>query len=167
MAQKNLHDFNGRFCESDFENAFISFLEDAGWTYLFGEIVERKNPREVLISADLHNFLHGQNPDLNEEEIQQLCDNVRLAGAETDFAALHKVYGWMVNGIQFTPQNGLAKTVNLIDFTDTARNIFRVVNQFSVDYVNNDETALLLSCKPSLMRWRLKPESQKTMKTYS
>src|SRR5574344_59288 len=140
MAQKNLHDFNGRFCESDFENAFISFLEDAGWTYLFGEIVERKNPREVLISADLHNFLHGQNPDLNEEEIQQLCDNVRLAGAETDFAALHKVYGWMVNGIQFTPQNGLAKTVNLIDFTDTARNIFRVVNQFSVDYVNNGQT---------------------------
>ncbi len=140
MQKKNLINYNGRFCESDFENAFISFLEDAGWTYLFGENVERKNPREVLISADLHNFLHTQNPDLNEEEIQQLCDNVRLAGAETDFAALHKVYGWMVNGIQFTPQSGLAKTVNLINFTDTDRNIFRVVNQFSVDYVNNGQT---------------------------
>jgi type I restriction enzyme, R subunit len=140
MQKKNLINFNGRFCESDFENAFISFLEDAGWTYLSGENVERKNPREVLISADLHNFLHAQNPDLNEEEIQQLCDNVRLAGAETHFATLHKIYGWMVNGIQFTPQSGLAKTVSLINFTDSAQNIFRVVNQFSVDYVNNGQT---------------------------
>ena len=70
MQKKNLINYNGRFCESDFENAFISFLEDAGWTYLFGENVERKNPREVLISADLYNFLHARNPDLNEEEIQ-------------------------------------------------------------------------------------------------
>ena len=140
MQKKNLINFNGRFCESDFENVFISFLEGAGWTYLSGEDVERKNSREVLISADLHTFLHAQNPDLNKEEIQQLCDNVRLAGAETDFATLHKIYGWMVNGIQFTPQSGLAKTVRLINFTDSSQNIFRVVNQFSVDYVNNGQT---------------------------
>ena len=28
-----LKQFNGRFCEYDFENVFIKYLEDAGWTY--------------------------------------------------------------------------------------------------------------------------------------
>ena len=66
--------------------------------------------REVLYTDDLEQFLCHTNPDLAAEEIRQVIDTVRLAGAESDFATLHKVYGWMVNGIQFTSgwlgQNG-------------------------------------------------------------
>lgn len=139
MAKK-LINFNGRFCESDFENAFLSFLEDAGWSYLSGDQIRRDNPGEVLCLSDLRDFLTRQNPDLTEEEIIRLCDTVRLAGAESDFAVLHKVYGWTVDGIAFTPQSGQAKTVQLIDFDRPAENIFRAVNQFSVDYVNSGQT---------------------------
>ena len=31
-----LHNFNGRYCESEYENAFLSFLEQEGWAYLAG-----------------------------------------------------------------------------------------------------------------------------------
>ena len=31
-----LKNFNGRYCESDYENAFLSFLEREGWQYLSG-----------------------------------------------------------------------------------------------------------------------------------
>ena len=139
MAKK-LINFNGRFCESDFENAFLSFLEDAGWSYLAGDSIKRGSPAEVLYLDDLKAFLTRQNPDLTEEEIIRLCDMIRLAGGESDFAVLHKVYGWTVDGISFTPQSGHAKTVQLIDFDRPAENIFRAVNQFSVDYVNNGQT---------------------------
>ena len=139
MAKK-LINFNGRFCESDFENAFLSFLEDAGWSYLAGDSIKRSSPAEVLCLDDLKDFLTRQNPDLTEEEIIRLCDTVRLAGAESDFAVLHKVYGWTVDGIAFSPQSGQAKTVQLIDFDRPAENIFRAVNQFSVDYVNSGQT---------------------------
>lgn len=139
MAKK-LINFNGRFCESDFENAFLSFLEDAGWSYLAGDSIKRSSPADVLCLDDLKDFLTRQNPDLTEEEITRLCDTVRLAGAESDFAVLHKVYGWTVDGIAFTPQSGQAKTVQLIDFDRPAENIFRAVNQFSVDYVNSGQT---------------------------
>lgn len=88
---------------------------------------------------ELEKFLVKTNNDLNTEEIQQLVDNVRLVGAESDFATLHKVYGWMVNGIQFTPQNGLPRMISLIDFENPENNIFTVVNQFSVEYINNGE----------------------------
>ncbi len=139
MAKK-LINFNGRFCESDFENAFLSFLENAGWSYLAGDSIKRSSPAEVLCLDDLKDFLTRQNPDLTEEEIIRLCDTVRLAGAESDFAVLHKVYGWTVDGIAFTTQSGQAKTVQLIDFDRPAENIFRAVNQFSVDYVNSGQT---------------------------
>lgn len=139
MAKK-LINFNGRFCESDFENAFLSFLEDAGWSYLAGDSIKRGSPADVLCLDDLKDFLTRQNPGLTEEEITRLCDTVRLAGAESDFAVLHKVYNWTVNGIPFTPQSGLAKNISLIDFESPSQNIFRAVNQFSVDYVNSGQT---------------------------
>ena len=132
-----LKNYNGRYCESDFENAFIGFLEAEGWQYLPGGSIPRQKKDEVLHGDDLEAFLTKTNPDLLPEEIRQISDNVRLVGAESDFATLHKVYGWMVDGVQYTPQNGLARMVQLIDFENPKNNIFRVVNQLVVEYINN------------------------------
>ena len=135
-----LKNFNGRYCESDYENAFLSFLEREGWQYLFGGGIPRASRKEVLYTDDLEQLLSNTNPDLTPDEVRQIIDTVRLAGAESDFATLHKVYGWMVNGIQFTPQNGLPRMVPLIDFEHPENNIFRAVNQFTVEYTNNGQT---------------------------
>lgn len=45
----------------------------------------------------------------------------------------------MVNGIQFTPQNGIPRMIPLIDFENPDNNIFRAVNQFTVEYTNNGQ----------------------------
>lgn len=135
-----LKNFNGRYCESDYENAFLSFLEREGWQYLSGGGIPRASRREVLYTDDLEQFLSNTNSDLTPDEVRQIIDTVRLAGAESDFATLHKVYGWMVNGIQFTPQNDLPRMVPLIDFEHPENNIFRAVNQFTVEYTNNGQT---------------------------
>ena len=137
---KNLKNINGRFVESDFENALIAFLEQEGWQYTYGDDIHRANRKEVLCMDDLHKFLEQHNPNLSNDEIQQIAENVRLVGADTDFATLHKVYGWMVDGIQYVNKAGEPMMVPLIDFAEPNKNIFRVVNQFTVDYVNNGET---------------------------
>ena len=134
-----LHEYAGRYCESEYENAFLSFLEAEGWQYLPGNSISRRSRREVLYEDDLEQFLSKTNPDLVSEEVRQIMDTVRLVGAESDFATLHKVYGWMVNGIQFTPQSGVARMLGLIDFDDPDNNIFRAVNQFTVEYTNNGQ----------------------------
>ena len=134
-----LQNYNGRYCESEYENAFLSFLEEVGWQYLPGNSIARSSKREVLYADDLEQFLCKTNPDLLAEEVRQIMDTVRLAGAESDFATLHKVYSWMVNGIQFTPQSGIARMVALIDFDNPDNNIFRAVNQFTVEYTNNGQ----------------------------
>lgn len=135
-----LKEFNGRYCESDYENAFLRFLEGEGWQYLSGGSIPRTSRRDVLYIDDLEQFLRTSNPDLTPEEIRQIIDTVRLVGAESEFATLHKVYGWMVNGIQFIPQEGLPRMVDLIDFKIPENNVFRAVNQFAVEYTNNGQT---------------------------
>lgn len=135
-----LREYNGRYCEADFESAFLSFLEAEGWQYLFGNSIPRASRRDVLYVDDLEQFLRKANPDLLAEEIRQIIDTVRLAGGESDFATLHKVYGWMVDGIQFVPQGKPARMVALIDFENPENNIFRAVNQFTVEYTNNGQT---------------------------
>ena len=134
-----LQNYNGHYCESQYEYAFISFLENEGWHYLAGNSIPRSSKREVLYLDDMEQFLTKTNPDLQADEVRHIMDNVRLVGAETDFATLHRVYGWMVDGVQFAPQAGLPKMVKLIDFEHPENNLFRVVNQFTVEYINNGQ----------------------------
>lgn len=134
-----LKEYNGHYCESEYEYAFVGFLEAEGWDYISGNNIKRVNKRDVLIADDFKKFIADNNPELTDNEVNQIFDSVRLVGAESDFATLHKVYGWMVDGIQFTPQDGLAKMISLIDFENPDNNIFRVVNQFTVEYTNNGQ----------------------------
>ena len=141
-----LKNINGHFVESDYENALIAFLEREGWQYLYGDSISRVNRKEVLYMDDLFVFLKDNNNNVKDEELQRIADNVRLVGADSDFATLHKVYKWMVNGVPAVDKDGRPTTVNLIDFTcidnplNVNKNIFRVVNQFTVDYINNGVT---------------------------
>lgn len=139
-----LKNINGRFVESDFENALITFLEQEAWHYLYGDNIPRMSRKEVLYMDDLVQFLKKTNPDLEDEDILQIAENVRLVGSDSDFATLHKVYGWMVDGMQYVTKKGIPRTINLIDFENLENpdrnNIFRVINQFTVEYVNNGET---------------------------
>ena len=134
-----LKEFCGHYCESEYEYAFIAFLESAGWEYSSGNNIARTSKRDVLIADDFKKFIASTNPELDQYEVDSIFDNVRLVGSESDFSTLHKVYGWAVNGIQFTPKDGLAKMIPLIDFENPANNIFRAVNQFVVEYTNNGQ----------------------------
>lgn len=146
MAKPRLKNINGHFVESDYENALIAFLEREGWQYLYGDSIQRASRKEVLNTEDLLQFLKTHHSHVKDEELQRIADNVRLVGAATDFATLHKVYRWMINGIPAIDKDGKPTTVNLIDFSQVDNpdcentNIFRVVNQFTVDYINNGVT---------------------------
>ena len=130
---------NGRFCESDYEYALISFLENEGWVYSAGPDIAREYKRDVLIIDDLKDYLNNNYSDLSESEVKRLIDSVKLVGAETDFATLHKFYKWIVDGFNFQLDNGETIIIDLIDFekNKTLNNIFKVVNQLSIEYINN------------------------------
>lgn len=134
-----LKNYNGRFCESDFENALIGMLENEGWTYMPGDTIPRESLRETLYIDDLEQFLSKLESKLTIEDIRQVTDKIRLVGGESDFAALHLVYGWMIDGVQIISESGEARTVPIIDFDHPEENNFRVVNQFTVEYTDNGQ----------------------------
>lgn len=132
-----LKDFYGKYCESEYEYALLAFLEREGWLYALGTQIGRQTKRDVLIENDFKSAVQDNNPGLTDEDINQLYNNVKLVGSTTDFATLHKFYGWLVNGYQFTPQNGQPRMIQFIDFEHPEKNMFRAVNQFVVEYSNN------------------------------
>lgn len=132
-----LKDYYGKYCESEYEYALLAFLEKEGWLYALGTQIGRETKRDVLIENDFKSFVNDINPGLTEADVNQLYNNVKLVGSTTDFATLHKFYGWIVNGYQFTPQNGQPRMIQFIDFEHPGKNIFRAVNQFTVEYTNN------------------------------
>ena len=134
-----LVNYNGRFCEQDFENAIIRMFEDAGWQYTFGDDIPRSGGMDVLITEDIHSFVAAAHPFLVPDEVTELVNRIRLAGAESEFATLHHIYTMLVDGVQFTAQDGTPHMIRFIDFEHPENNAFRVVNQFTVDYVNNGQ----------------------------
>ena len=134
-----LVNYNGRFCEQDFENAIIQMFEEAGWRYTFGDDIPRSGGTDVLILEDLYAFVAVAHPFLIPDEVTELVNRIRLAGAESEFATLHRIYTMLVDGVQFTGQDGMPHMIRFIDFEHPEYNTFRVVNQFTVDYVNNGQ----------------------------
>lgn len=134
-----LKKINRHFCESDYEYALISFLENEGWVYSSGPDIAREYKRDVLIIDDLKDYLNNNYSDLSASEVKRLIDNIKLVGAETDFATLHKFYKWVVDGFNFQLDNGETVPISLINFENnkTLNNIFKVVNQLSIEYINN------------------------------
>lgn len=144
-----LKNYNGRYCESEYESAFIAFLQSVGWTYLPGNKIKRCY-RDVLIADDFRAFITKANTDLLEEEIEQIYDTVRLVGAESDFATLHKVYKWMVDGIQFTPQSGLP--IQVMAMVDAIHEDDSNALKEKFHLLSNDEK-ISVNAKENLISW--------------
>ena len=135
-----LSEYNGHYCESEYEYAFIGFLEQEGWEYCSGNNINRVTKRDVLIKDDFFSFLKNNQPQLKEFDLETVYDQVRLIGGESDFATLHKAYGWMVDGLNFIDSDGENKHVELIDFDNPSNNVFKVVNQLVIEYTNNGKS---------------------------
>ena len=85
-----LKEFNGIYCESDYEYTFIELLKREGWKYLSGKALKRLKKTDVLITDDFIEFISSTNKTLADDEIQQIFDIVRLVGSESDFETFRK-----------------------------------------------------------------------------
>ena len=56
MAKPRLKNINGRFVESDYENALIAFLEREGWQYLYDDSIHRASRKDYRQIADGASF---------------------------------------------------------------------------------------------------------------
>lgn len=126
----------GKIYESEFEEAFIQYLEECHWTHTFGDDVHRLLT-DPIIEEDLRWYLTSRysQKNLTDSEIDGVVANIRNVGGATDYLALQNSFYLYRDGYDFTYSDNrdIPFKMEYIDFENPSRNRFRCVNQFVME----------------------------------
>lgn len=123
----------GKFTEDQLEQAIIELFQLQGYTYVHGENIHRQY-EDVLLEDDLRTYLFGRYTDLSEVEVQKIINKIALIQASPLYLGNKEAF-WLVNegfDLQRDDISKVALHVDYIDYDHPDKNIFKVVNQYSV-----------------------------------
>ena len=129
----------GKYYESDYEEAFVLLMQENGWTYTFGEDIQRKYT-DALIEEDLMQFLrftYGSR-NLTDSDFNTFVANLRNASGDTEYLSLYNAFKLYHEGQDKVDGNGDSFKLIYIDFDNPKNNIFRCVNQFEMHQGNEN-----------------------------
>jgi len=128
------HFVRGEFLESDFEKAFIELFEGQGYCHVSGGSIHRRY-EDILLLDDLRSFLcsHYDN-SLSEVEIQKIVNQLALINSSPLYSGNRDAFRLVTEGfdLEREDRSRVALHVDYIDFDNPEGNIFKVVNQYSV-----------------------------------
>lgn len=126
---------NGKYFESDYEEAFVELLQEQGWIYNYGGELHRKYT-DTILEDDLRNYICSRYGDkgLEKYDINLLVSRIRNVGGTNDYDSLVTTYKLYHDGIDysFIDANKEVFHFNYIDFEHPDNNIYRCVNQLEV-----------------------------------
>lgn len=132
----------GKFYESEYEEALIDLLKDEGWQYTSGKQIHREI-RECLLIDELKDSLKYRYPELNSQDVDAVVNQLRHASGQTHFERLRSTFVLVRDGFRYTRNaNGEKFDITFVDFVDTSKNTFRVVNQLEVGYGSKDDVRI-------------------------
>lgn len=123
----------GKFTEDQLEQAIIELFQLQGYTYVHGESIHRQY-EDILLEDDLRAYLLGRYKDLSEVEVQKIINKIGLIQASPLYLGNRETF-WLVNegfDLQRDDISKVALHVDYIDYDNPEKNIFKVVNQYSV-----------------------------------
>jgi type I restriction enzyme R subunit len=123
----------GQFTEQQLENAIIAFFEEQGYVHIHGENIHRQFD-DILLEDDLRAFLTANHADLTENETARVIGNLRNIPAAPLYDGNRAAF-WLINegfNLQRDEPRKIALHINYIDFDEPENNIFKIVNQYSV-----------------------------------
>lgn len=131
---------NGKYYESEYEEAFCDLLREQGWIIEHGDDLHRKYT-DALIEEDLMLFLKEQYSDagLTDTDYCNIVSRLRNISGATDYASHREAYKLYHDGlnISFSDQSKPSVHIDYIDYQkhddkSKSYNIFRAVNQFEM-----------------------------------
>ena len=125
---------NGKFDEAELERAIIELFEREGYEHLNGD--EIHTPDEILLPDDLRKFISTRYADenLTAAELEKIINKLSLINSAPLYAGNREAF-FLVNEGFDLPRDDTSKValhVEYINFDAPNKNIFKVVNQFSV-----------------------------------
>lgn len=123
----------GKFTEDQLEQAIIELFQLQGYTYVHGENIHRQY-EDILLEDDLRTYLLGRYKDISDVEVQKIINKIALIQASPLYLGNRETF-WLVNegfDLQRDDISKVALHVDYIDYDHPENNIFKVVNQYSV-----------------------------------
>lgn len=123
----------GKFTEDQLEQAIIELFEKQGYDYVLGENIHRQY-EDILLEDDLRTYLSNRYHDLSDVEIKKVINKISLISASPLYPGNRETF-WLVNegfDLQRDDISQVALHVEYIDYDHPDKNIFKVVNQYSV-----------------------------------
>lgn len=136
---------DGKYFESEYEEAFIELLRQNDWQYTYGEDIHRQLD-QTLIEDDMRAYLQKKYNDenLTVQEINAIIANLKNISEASLYNSLRSTFIAYRDGFSFNRHNSDdTLRIEYIDFDSKDANdynIFRCVNQFSVSYNSGQKT---------------------------
>ena len=127
------------FNEHALEMSIMQLFKDEGYTYVSGDQIHRERT-EVLLVDDLKQYLYNRyaKDGITPGEVDSIMLSLRNISG-TIYESNKAVYKLISDGFILNREDRSQKDIfiELIDFENVDNNIFKVVNQFEIDGVNN------------------------------
>ena len=127
------------FNEHALELSIMELLQDEGYSYISGDALSR-DLSDVLLADDLRQYLHDRyaSEGITDSEIDGMILNLRSISG-TIYEANKAVYKLLCDGFILNREDRSQKDlyINLIDFDEPEKNIYKVINQFEIEGMNN------------------------------
>lgn len=127
------------FNEHALEMSIMQLFKDEGYIYVSGDQIHRERT-EVLLLDDLRQYLYNRyaQEGITPGEVDGIILSLRSISG-TIYEANKAVYKLISDGFILNREDRTQKDIfiELIDFENVENNIFKVVNQFEIDGINN------------------------------
>lgn len=136
---------NNKFTEAELENAFIELFQKQGYSYCNGEEIHRKYD-DILLYEDLTKFLKVKYSDITDSELQRAISLIDNIPSVPLYDGNKETYTKVIEGFDLIREDATktALHINYIDFDNIENNIFKVINQYTVEDVTNRRPDLLV-----------------------
>ncbi len=123
----------GKFTESELEKAIIELCKQQGYTYIFGDDIHRKYD-DILLLDDLRSYLSSRYQDLSDTEMQKIINKLNLINATPLYIGNRNAFRLVNEGFDLIRDDisKVALHIDYINYDEPDKNIFKIVNQYSV-----------------------------------
>ncbi|HMM20669.1 MAG TPA: HsdR family type I site-specific deoxyribonuclease [Selenomonadales bacterium] len=123
----------GQFTEAELESAIISLFSEQEYDYILGETIHR-GFEEILLRDDLRSFLSVHYPGLTAAEVEKVIGRLENIPSAPLYQCNREAFLLVNEGFDLLRDDPtkLALHINFIDFDVPENNVFKVVNQYSV-----------------------------------
>lgn len=134
-----------KFKEADLEKSIIEFFQENGYEYIDGEMIHRKYD-EILLEDDLRKYLSRRYQSVSPTEMEKIINKIKYVPNNPLYIRNREAFLLINEGFDLTRDDSNMNSLHIdyIDFENPENNIFKVVNQYTVQDVRERRPDMLI-----------------------